>query len=311
MLISWLCKCLPCAGDPVVQLCAPLPPSQPQTPTPTLTGPPWTRRRSSSATSWPTLRPPPSRTPRWPSRTVGSLKVCVVCIHPARPTAKWQYLTSCAHFRILLPAITVLGKEEVEGQAPAAKKAKGPAKTKDELQVLAAVKEITAYTSKLEVPWCRCSTVSSPAGTYARLATVYTSLRSSAKVAKVAEKTKTPGQGSRTGAGQGGVRHTGTRTGSGHVPDRGAVRPFCGTTPLSVPCPATRSGRFWRTSPPVRHMSRPCPVGKRPDCPLSGACPEPLSAFSPISTLHCCLRVPFPIAQHLLLCRPALTSGPT
>ena len=94
----------------------------------------------------------------------------------------------------------------MEGQAPAAKKAKGPAKTKDELQVLAAVKEITAYTSKLEVPLCRCSTVSSQVVTYAHLATVYTCLHSSATVATVVEKTKTPGQGSRTGSGQGAVR---------------------------------------------------------------------------------------------------------
>ena len=173
VLISRWCECLPCDGDPVVLACAPVPPSQPQTPTPSPTGPPWPRRWSSSATSWPTLRPPPSRTPRWPSRTVGSLKVCVVCIHRLRPTANCQDLPFCAPFRILLPVITFLGHQEEEEPAPTAKKAKGPAKTKEEQQVLAALKNIKSYTAPLDTPWCRCSTVSS------HLATVYTCLHSS------------------------------------------------------------------------------------------------------------------------------------
>ena len=138
----------------------------------------------------------------------------------------------------------------MEGQAPAAKKAKGPAKTKDELQVLAAVKEITAYTSKLEVPWCRCSTVSS------HLATVYTCSHSSNSRGK--------DENARTGVPDrvrtGGCPADGT-------PDRVRTYPGQeGSPPVLRDCPPVRS----LSGHPVRPFladTLPCPLYVRP---LSG-----------------------------------------
>ena len=182
---AWLCKCVHFAGDVVVQLCPmcwcagcanvclsttlttaddfdPEILSTYQRPPPTVlfcnlvADPPATTFTDTGV----------AKKYGWLTEGTCCVHLCSASIHSTPPIMKRQCITSSAHcllVPLLLPsAITLLGKGEAEHAPPPAKKSKAALKTKDELEVEAALRRIDDLKAPLEVPWCRCTTVCTP-----------------------------------------------------------------------------------------------------------------------------------------------------